>query len=103
MVNLDVTSYARCVCFAIVCLRFQVVQMKQVDCKMSNKNVSNNYKHNIRDIFGQLHTQEYKATKKQIVRFSLEIGGKGGGVSLKLVEIAGGRIFDVDGQGGERS
>ena len=50
---------------SIVCLRFQVVQIKQADCKMSTKNV-NNY-----DTFGQLHTQEYKATKKQIVSLQL--------------------------------
>ena len=33
---------ARSCCF-IVCLRFQVVQIKQVDCNMSTKN-ANNYK-----------------------------------------------------------
>ena len=38
-----VRSHARCGCCSIVCLRFQVVQIKQVDCKMSTKNV-NNYK-----------------------------------------------------------
>ena len=38
-----VRSYARCGCCSVVCLRFQVVQIKQVDCKMSTKNV-NNYK-----------------------------------------------------------
>ena len=32
----------------------------------------NNYKlKTLRDIFGQLHTQEHKATKKQVVRFQL--------------------------------
>ena len=36
-----VRSHARCDCCSIVCLRFQVVQIKQVDCKMSNKNVNN--------------------------------------------------------------
>ena len=36
-------SHARCGCCSIVCLRFQDVQLKQVDWKMSNKNV-NNYK-----------------------------------------------------------
>ena len=35
--------HARCGCCSIVCLRFQVVQIKQVDCKVSTKNV-NNYK-----------------------------------------------------------
>ena len=59
-----VHSHARLVCCSIVCLRFYVVQKKQVDCKMSTKNV-NNYKQKIfRDIFGQLLAQEYKATKK---------------------------------------
>ena len=38
-----VCSYARYSCCFIVCLRFEVAQMKQVDCKMSTKNV-NNYK-----------------------------------------------------------
>ena len=38
-----VRSHALCDCFSIVCLRFQVVQIKQVDCKMSTKNV-NSYK-----------------------------------------------------------
>ena len=35
--------HARFACCSIVCLRFHVVQMKQVNCKMSTKNV-NNYK-----------------------------------------------------------
>ena len=36
---------------------------------MSAKNV-NNYKQNtFLNIFGQLHTQKYKATKKKVVRF----------------------------------
>ena len=56
-----VRSHARHGNCSIVCLRFQVVQIKQADCKMSTINV-NNY-----DTFGELHTQEYKATKKQIV------------------------------------
>ena len=38
-----VHSHARRSCCSIVCLRFQVVQIKQVDGKMSTKNV-NNYK-----------------------------------------------------------
>ena len=38
-----VRSDVRCGCYSIVSLRFQVVQIKQVDCKMSAKNV-NNYK-----------------------------------------------------------
>ena len=38
-----VHSHAHCGCCSIVCLRYQVVQIKQVYCKMSTKNV-NNYK-----------------------------------------------------------
>ena len=38
-----VHSHARCGYCSIVYLRFQVVQIKQIDCKMSTKNV-NNYK-----------------------------------------------------------
>ena len=40
-INLNVTwldfviSHVRCGCCSIVCLRFQVVQIKQVDCKMN--------------------------------------------------------------------
>ena len=34
-------SHARFGCCSIVCLRFHVVQIKQVDCKMSTKNVNN--------------------------------------------------------------
>ena len=37
---------------------------------MSTKNVDN-YKRHFEIFFGQLHTQEYKATKKQIVRLQL--------------------------------
>ena len=38
-----VRSHVRCSCSSIVCLHFHVVQMKQVGCKMSTKNL-NNYK-----------------------------------------------------------
>ena len=38
-----VRSHARCGCCSRVCLRFQVVQIKKVECKMSTKNM-NNYK-----------------------------------------------------------
>ena len=38
-----VRSDVRCGCYSIVSLRFQVVQIKQVDCKMTAKNL-NNYK-----------------------------------------------------------
>ena len=38
-----VRSHVQCGCCSIVCLRFQVVQIKQVNCEMSTKNV-NNYK-----------------------------------------------------------
>ena len=66
-----VRSHARLCCFSIVFLSFQVVQIKQVNCEMSTKNVIN-YKWKIFcDIFGQGHTQEYKATRKQIVRLQL--------------------------------
>ena len=44
----------------VVCSRFQVIQMKQVDCKMSTKKLF--FKKTFRDTFGQLHTQERKAT-----------------------------------------
>ena len=47
-----VCSQARYGCCSILCLRFQVVQIKKVDCKMGTKNV-NNYKSNkFCDIFG---------------------------------------------------
>ena len=57
-----VHSHARCSCCSIVCLRFQAVQIKQVDYKMNTK--KNFFKKIFRDIFGQLLTQECKATKK---------------------------------------
>ena len=51
VVNLNVTklcfcfdfvhSHAQCGCCSIVCLRSEDVQIKQVDCKMSTKNMSN--------------------------------------------------------------
>ena len=53
---------ARCGCCSAVCLRFQVMQIKQVDCKMNTKNTF--FKKTFHDIFGQLHTQECKAPKK---------------------------------------
>ena len=57
--NFDfVRLHARCSCWSIVCLRFRVVQIKQVDCKMWI-------------IFGQLYTQKYKAMEKQIVKLQL--------------------------------
>ena len=36
-----VRSHARCGCCSIVCLRFQVIQIKKFDCKMSTKDVNN--------------------------------------------------------------
>ena len=36
-----VRSHAPCGCCSIACLRFQVVKIKQVDCKMSTKNANN--------------------------------------------------------------
>ena len=62
-------SHARCGCCSI-CSYFQVVQVKHIDWKMNTKNMNicnNNNNYN----FGQLHTQENKATKKQIVRLQL--------------------------------
>ena len=35
-----VRLHARCSCCSIVCLCFQVVQIKEVDCKMSSTNVN---------------------------------------------------------------
>ena len=36
-----VRSHVRCGCCSIVCLRFQVVQVKQIDWKMNTKNMKN--------------------------------------------------------------
>ena len=47
------------------------MQIKQVD-KMSTKNMDNYKQRTFRDIFGQLDIQEYKTTKKQIVRLQLK-------------------------------
>ena len=47
------------------------MQIKQVD-KMSTKNMDNYKQRTFRDIFGQLDTQKYKTTKKQIVRLQLK-------------------------------
>ena len=65
------SPHAQCGCFSIVCLRFQVIQIKQmqikqVDCKMSIKISSkkNFFKTTFCDHFGQLHPQECKVTKK---------------------------------------
>ena len=66
-----VRSHARCGCCSIVCLRLQVVQIKQVDCNMSAKNVNNFEWKTFGEIFGQLHTQKYDSTKNQIVRLQL--------------------------------
>ena len=55
----------------IVCLRFQVMQIKQVDYKMSTKKAF--FKKAYLDIFEQLHTQEFKAMKKYIVRLQLNL------------------------------
>ena len=60
-----VCSHARCACCSIVCLRFQVMEVKQTGWKINTKNM------NIINNVGQLHTQEFKATKKQIVRLQL--------------------------------
>ena len=34
-----VHSHARCGCYSILCLRFQVMLIKQIDWKMSTKNI----------------------------------------------------------------
>ena len=57
---------------SIFCLRFQVMQIKQVNCKMSIKKKFF-LKKSFGDIFGQLHTQECKSAKKQIVRLQLNL------------------------------
>ena len=36
-----VRSHAPCCCCSIVCLRFEVVEIKQVHCKMSTRNANN--------------------------------------------------------------
>ena len=46
-----VRSHARYGCCSIVCLSFQVVQIKQADCKMNTKNVNNYKQKTFRDIF----------------------------------------------------
>ena len=65
------SPHAQCRCFSIVCLRFQVIQIKQmqikqVDCKMSIKISSKKkvFKTTFCDNFGQFHPQECKVTKK---------------------------------------
>ena len=68
-------SYALCSCCSIVCLRFQVGQIKQIDLKMSINEVNSYKKKIFRYIFGQLHTQEYQVTKKEVVKLQL-IGKK---------------------------
>ena len=47
------------------------MQIKQVDWKISTKKVNSYKQKTFSGIFGQLHTQEYKATNKQIVRLHL--------------------------------
>ena len=61
-----ILSYVRHGCCSIVTLRFQVLQVKTdwLDTK-NTKNI------NIINNFGQLHTQEFKATKNQVVRIQL--------------------------------
>ena len=55
-------THARCGCCSIVGLRCQVMQIKQADCKVSTKKTF--LKKIFRNIFGQLYTQECKATEK---------------------------------------
>ena len=66
-----VPSHVRCSCCSRVCLHFHVVQIKQIDYKINIKDVNNCKWKTFRDMFGQLHTEEHKATKKQIVRLQL--------------------------------
>ena len=58
-----VCSYVRCGCCSMVYLRFQLLQIRQVDCKMITKNVSNYEQKNFHDIFGQLHAKSIKPQK----------------------------------------
>ena len=58
-----VCSYARCSCCSMVYLRFQLLQIKQIDCKMITKNVNNCEQKNFHDIFGQLHAKSIKPQK----------------------------------------
>ena len=97
------------------CFCFDFVQIKHVDCKMSTKNV-NNYKwKTFRNIFGQLHTKVYKATKKKMrlqLKYMIVIlelcflfidwlsFGDGGWFEIGCPRSRCGRILDVDGQGG---
>ena len=60
-----VRSHVHCDFCSIVCLRFQIALMKQIDLKMSTKNIGNII------IFGQLHTQKFNVKKKKIVRLKL--------------------------------
>ena len=55
------SPHARCGDCSLVCLHFQVMQIEQVDCKMSTKKT---FKKTFWDIFGQLHTRMHKAAKK---------------------------------------
>ena len=52
-----VYSHAWCRCFSIVCLCFQDMQIKQVECKMNTKIVTHFKWKPFCDIFGQWHTQ----------------------------------------------
>ena len=70
-----VCSHARCGCFSVVCLRFQVVQIKQVDYKMSTKNVSN-YKQKIHFVIllENCTCKSIKPRKSREWGFHFEIG-----------------------------
>ena len=50
-----VDPHTRARCCSVVCLRFQVMQIKQVDCKISTKNIF--FKKTFPNIFEQLHKQ----------------------------------------------
>ena len=64
-------SHARCGCCSIVCLRFQVLQIKRLIAKWVLKMWIIINKRHFVIFFGQLHIQEHKATKKQIARLEL--------------------------------
>ena len=65
-----VRSNSRCSCCSIVCLRFQIVHMKQVDCEMSLKMGIVTNKGNFVIHFGNSTHKIIKPQKKE-VRFQL--------------------------------
>ena len=98
-----IRSHAQCGCYSIVCLRFQVVQIKQVDCKMSTKNV-NNYKYFMIFLGNCTHESIQPRKRRYVVRLRLNekksIGEWDLRLKLDVQGKEGGRILDVDGQRG---